>query len=195
MRTLYLDLDDTYLDTDNYIRKVLKENGVSKKLWGINDYIYVLADNPDCKDIIKSCMSNYTEIPTKVGAKESLQLLRTEYNVVFVTSIFSYDEMEAKKELLQSMKVPFIFVGSRKNCVNMRGQVFVDNHLTHLKQSNAATKIFFYNEFEESIPREEYMITKDWFELTDLLMSGGEDFELRKYIHQRVQECCHTIRV
>lgn len=198
MKTLYLDLDDTYLDTDVYIRKVLKENGVSKELWGIQDDIYVLLNNPKCKDIIQSCMSNYSVIPTKIGAKESLQVLKTEYKVIFVTSVFSGYEFEAKKKFFKNICVPYIIVGSNKSCVNMKDATFIDDHLIHLNQSNASTKVFFFNQFEMNpqistgILRKEYKVVKDWFELTDFLMSGGEDFELRKYIHQRVQECCHT---
>lgn len=198
MKNLFLDLDDTYLDTDRYIRKVLKANGVSKDLWGIHDDIYVLGDNPDCKDIIRECMSNYPVIPTREGAAQSLQILRTEYNVVFVTSCYSDYEEKSKRELFSKMGTKFIICRGGKSHVDMSGGIFVDDHLIHLVESNAEQKIFFFNRYEISTgrynPRTTSMVM-NWFELTDILMSGGEDDELRRYIHQRVQECCKTSRV
>lgn len=202
MKKLFLDLDDTYLDTDRYIRKVLKANGVSKELWGIHDDIYVLADHPDCKDIIKACMSNYLVIPPKQGAVQSLQILRTEYDVVFATSCYSDYEEKSKKELFKKMNVDFILCNGGKSHVDMSGATFVDDHLVHLVNSNAKNKIFFFNRYEmdPAISTGKYdskvaSLVMDWFELTDLLMSGGEDYELREYIRSRVQECCKAGRV
>lgn len=201
MKNLFLDLDDTYLDTDRYIRKVLKANGVSKRLWGIHDDIYVLQDIPECKDIIKACMSNYLVIPTKEGAVQSLKLLRTEYNVKFVTSCYSDYEEKAKRELFKKMDVDFIICRGGKSHVDMSGATFVDDHFKHLNESNASEKIFFFNPYEldPTISTGGFnldtTLVLNWFELTDLLMSGGEDYELREYIHQRVQECCKAIRV
>lgn len=201
MKKLFLDLDDTYLDTDRFIRYTLALKGVSKEYWGIEDDIYTVANIPECKDIIKSCMSNYHAIPLKTGAKESLKILQTEYIITFVTSAFSNYEIQSKKKLLDSMKVPYIITGRKKSHIDMSGGIQVDDHLGHLNQSNAKKKIFFYNKFEMN-PKtatgtleKDYTMVKDWFELTDILMSGGEDNELREYICSRVQRICKASRV
>lgn len=200
-KKLFLDLDDTFLDTDRFIRYMLKRNGVSEELVNINDDIYVLSNHPECRDIIEFVTSNYSIIPKKVGAKESLKILKTEYDVIFVTASCREAEYKSKEALLIGMGVPYIITGSDKTSVDMTGGIQVDDHLIHLNQSNAETKIFFYNKYE-MIPNvstgtleKGYKVAKDWFQLTDILMSGGEDIELRKFICQRVQKCCEACRV
>ena len=70
-----------------------------------------------------------------------------------------------------------------------------------LENDDISERIFFFNPYEldptisTGTFNPDTTLVMDWFELTDLLMSGGEDYELREYIHQRVQECCKTSRI
>lgn len=201
-KKLFCDLDDTYLDTEPYLRSVCKANGLLT-LKGI--CIYDMRYTPMYRDIIKEVIKDYSVIPTKVGAEECMKVLETEYDIIFVSSYLEEYEAEAKRSLAKGLGKPIILININdstseigdKSVVNMSGGVFIDDILAHLVKSNASKRILMLNKYQSDLenickgvwtPND--LVVSDWYSVTDELMKGDEDDNLRKCICERVSECC-----
>lgn len=201
-KKLFCDLDDTYLDTEAYIRSVCRSNGLPT-FKGI--CIYDMMSIPMYTELIKEVMSDYTVIPTKVGAEECMKLIETEYDVIFISSYSEEYEAEAKRRLARKLKKPIILVCSKddeygigdKSHVDMSGAVFIDDIMKHLTHSNASKRILMLNKYQSDL-EEIYggnwtandIVVSDWYAITDELMKGDEDGNLRECICKRVSKCC-----
>lgn len=104
---LYIDVDDTFLNTEKYMRNVLKANGIRVKN-GLTAYDY--RDNPVAEDLMDMLFSDYSVIPKMDGAEESLKILQCDYDVVFTSSVFSEKERDAKEKYFKEMGKKLIVI-------------------------------------------------------------------------------------
>lgn len=104
---LYVDVDDTYLNTELYMRNMLKVNGIHVKD-GLNAYSY--RDDPVAKDLLSMLFSDYSVIPKMQGADESLDILKCDCEVIFTSSCFSEEERNAKEKFLSELGNKYVLI-------------------------------------------------------------------------------------
>lgn len=201
---LYLDIDDTYKNTESYWRRVLKSQGVKVPLQKSSIYSLLLLDGDNIyRDIFEEVTSDYSVIPERAGAKDGLKLLRTEYEVILFSSCYSLKQREAKLRLAESLGLDCILVDTGVNYedkanILMSEGILVDDRKKVLELANVNKKVQLYNkyQFHDEGLAEGCTFVKDWFELTDLLMGVSSDDKLREYICEGVQKLYpHDIRV
>lgn len=196
MQNIYLDLDDTFVDTEMYIRSVLKNNLLPVR----DNTVYALRFLPIYSDIMRDVFKNYDIIPLKEDAEVSLSLLSTEYNIIFCSSYITEEEANAKKSFAKKYKKDIILCGGQnwdKSRVDMSGGIMIDDDPEALSRSNATTKIQVFNPYKTNGLRYTEYLKGDHFaenlpQAVEFLM-GGENIygnsELRRCICERVQEC------
>lgn len=199
-RKLYLDLDDTYLDTETYLRNMLSANGLTVGTASVySDYIKGCAGS-----FYKEILSDYSCIPKKLGADECLDIIKTEYDVVFVSCYTTEEERVAKEMFAKECETPIILCSDfDKSNIDMGDGIMLDDTPRHLLYSGIPRKNQFlmYNPYsldEEGISdlkMFEGKVVLDWYDFTDSIMEVKEDVELRDYICKRIQGCCAGYRV
>lgn len=199
-RTIYLDLDDTYLDTEEYIRSMLSANGFNIGTASVySDYIRGFASS-----LYKEILSDYSCIPKKVGADECLDIIKTEYDVVFLSCYTTNEEKIAKESFAKDCNTEIILCKDfDKSFVNMGNGIMFDDNPHHLIYSGLPSKNQFmmYNPYAldedgmNDLRKFEGKIVLDWYDFTDSVMGVDEDAELREYICKRIQNCCEGYRV
>lgn len=199
MRKLYLDLDDTYVDTESYLRKVLERNGVH---CDPNSSVWDVYFRGEGRDIFKEVLSDYSAIPKKVGAEECLKILETEFEIVYVTCYLCEEERTAKINMAKEDGRNIIFcTGFDKSFVDMSDSVFIDDVPKHLINSNAdgKNKYLMYNKYVKGLSKSLMLfdgtVVFDWYDFCDKVMEVNIDVELRDSICSRVSECCKKHRV
>lgn len=178
-KTIYLDLDDTVKDTERYIRRVLVSNGAKLASLTGRDSIYLLlhSDLYEGK-VVRECLKEWDIIPFKSCAYNVIQLLKTEYNVVFCSAYTFEEEAECKRSFARSMGCDIILCDkscSDKSHVDMSGAIFIDDRSDILAKSNADEKYELYSPYFFDIYAERDLKTKvvDWYSLASILMSRG----------------------
>lgn len=200
-RTLYLDLDDTYLDTENYIRSMLTANGVpvSNTSSVYNNYTRECAG-----DLYKEILSDYSCIPKKIGADECLDIIKTEFDVVFLSCYTTDVEKQAKEEFAKECGIPIILCKDfDKSGIDMSNGIMLDDTPRHLVYSGLPGKnqYLMYNPYAldtegtEDLKKFQGTIVLDWYNFMDNIMEVEEDAELRDYICKRIQDCSAGYRV
>jgi len=198
MQNLYLDLDDTFVDTEVYIRAILKNNLIPYKS---NNSVYGMRCIPVYSDIMRDVFKNYSVIPLKEDAEECLKLLSTEYNVIFCSSYITDEEGESKKRFAELYKKDIILCGGinwDKSRVDMSGGIMVDDAPEALSKSNATTKIQVANPYKAyGLKYADYLrgdvFVENLSQVVEYLMGGEALYgssKLRGDICKRVQECC-----
>lgn len=199
MKNLFLDIDDTYLSTETFLRTALGCYGVScpkyNTVYSIKDMYNENSVVPDLYDYL---MSDYSVIPKRKGATDGIKLLSSEYNVVFCSASYSGEESAAKRKFAQKEGHELILCRD-KNVLQKYGKdsIIVDDKLINLLSSgfNPSNRILMWNKYfslhssnrqlQHTFP---YMIVGDWFFLVDLLVGGSmEDEKLREFVCGRVQ--------
>lgn len=186
-KTLYVDIDDTVKDTERYIRRVMRSNGISCPKTGT---IYSKIGTPE-GSIIEEVLCNHDAIPFKESAKSSLELLFTEYNVVFYSHYHFQKEKECKYKLAKLFKRPIILEEfSDSKSVDMSDAYFVDDRNEVLMSSNAERKFELYSPymFDMTHERDKDTLIVDWYSLTNILMGVNLDEYLRRFISSRVPQ-------
>lgn len=172
MRNLYLDLDDTVLDTSSFLGGV------------------------DLLKYLKQNIDGYSRIPYKVGALDSLRILSTKYSISFVSCYLTEDEKREKLRFARLVGVPiFLCRDYYKGSVDMSGGIFVDDDVKHLIESSASLEdsyCFGGGEYETNLG---YTCVNSWSELCDILMEVSVDAELREYFCKRIPRGCSGYRV
>lgn len=189
MSKLYIDIDDTLVDTERYIRHLLKVNGLEYKDKGS---VYSLMGIPEYEEIFREIMSDYSAIPYRVGALENLPLLKTEYDIILCSSSCSDYESVAKQEFAKSLDLPLILCeGDQwdKSHIDMSGAIFIDNNPDILRVSNATVKLQMYSPYTRIEGTLD--VVEDWYSVTDRLIDtgGDNDAELRECLYKRIQRC------
>lgn len=187
MKRLFVDLDDTFLDTERYLRKILKSNGLKVPKY---DTAYTLYGNEEYKQYFDMVFSNYLIIPKKLGVKENIKLLETEYDVVFCSYCTTQSEKEAKKKWADSIGKEIILCEGddfNKSSVDMSGGIIIDDNIEVLSASNADKKLQMYNEYTYERTAKNSHLVIDWFDVADQLMEVSIDEKLREYISIGIQ--------
>lgn len=193
-RKLYIDLDDTFVDTEMYLRNMFNQNGFNVPE---SASIYSLIDTGEYDFLFKEGMSDYILIPRMPGAEDALKILSTEYSISFVSCYSFEEEARGKKKLADALRKELILCKGRKDHINMENAVFIDDNISHLIDSNASDEdkfLFFniYNLRDLTSAGDSYCghVVSDWYEITNILMGvTGEDAELREYFRERIQKC------
>ena len=188
MKKLFLDLDDTYKDTERYLRHIIRANGLP--LPGNNMTVYALYSNPRYAHIFDMVFSNYHVIPELEGAKDNLKLLDTEYEIVFCSGCTTEEEGRSKRKLADKMGKEIILCsGDRadKSHVDMSGSIFVDDRPDILAKSNAEQRIQMYNPYmsDSILDCGGDMLVLDWSMLVDILMEVKPNEDLKRSILER----------
>lgn len=173
-KTIFMDLDDTILDTEGYIRKVL---GKRNPFWMAyrDSTIYEVVDKFTPQEVYDylSIMTDYSRIPYMYGARKGLDLLKNKYNIVIVTSCSPIQGEEvAKIKWGQENGYQVIICKGdnwRKDKIDMRGGVFVDNNTRNIKISSASLKIAYYQKWSTE---EDYkgIVVRSWNQLLKELL-------------------------
>lgn len=187
--TIFMDLDDTVKDTERYIRRLMQCNGAPVPAVG-SVYNYIGTEHDI---LIREVLCNYDVIPFRQGAKNALDLLSTEYDIVFCSACCFPGEAEGKKKLAKELGKELILCSGDqwdKSHVDMSGCIFVDDRSDILIKSNASKKFELFNPYFFSLTAERDCVTDvvDWFSLTDILMGmeTQSNEELRRVICSRI---------
>lgn len=163
---LYLDIDDTILDTENFLRDVLGGK------WAIHDgLLYQQYSNMSEEDFrkVEIIFSNYPNIPFITSAPVGLKILKEEFDLVLCSSYHMDGEKESKEIWAKMWGIPLILCkGLTKDCVDMSNAVFVDDNTLNLDRSNASRKICFYKKHHFYGLNDNELVF-NWFELIKLL--------------------------
>lgn len=191
MKKLFLDLDDTYKDTERYLRSVLKANSLAIPKQGT---AYSLYRDIMYKDIFEMVFSDYSVIPNKEGVEENLKIVETEYEIILCSSYTTDIEKCAKQSYADGLGKEIILCGGSqwdKSHVNMLGESFIDDNAEILALSNATKKIQMYNPYS-CVSLKGYSgdtLVLDWFEALDQLVEVRVDEQLRERFCKRIEEC------
>jgi hypothetical protein len=186
---LYLDIDDTLVDTEDSLRRYLSCLGID------SDSPYDLIGT-EYDELIEEFLSDYHVIPMIDGARTSLKLLKTEYDITLVSCYTYFNEAKAKISFAKKFGVELILCKNYdKSHVDMSDGIFIDNDEEHLKYSNAAKKYIFSSNGVKSQLSNIDGEFHNWYDIVDILMGGDKDAELREYIFKRTKELYETSRV
>lgn len=184
---LYVDLDDTFLNTEMYLRMVLKANDIKVEA-GKTAYDYM--DDVVVKELLDMIYKDYSVIPELPGAKESLDILKCDYDIVFTSSCFSEEERDAKERYFSSKGIEYVLVmgtydlssyikDSEKNLIVNDKSVVLEN--SGICPINTYC---LWNQRTSEKNIQEYLssggtVVFDWYELCDQIM-GTQSIKLPK---------------
>lgn len=113
------------------------------------------------------------------NAKEVLDELSKEYNIVFVSHGFS-PNLRAKEVWIKEHFPYAKFIGVNlkehkdKSCVDMNGGIFIDDRADNLKSSNAEVKVCFGDDYkwneDFNSDRKNHFRTYNWTDVKNLLL-------------------------
>lgn len=189
MKKLFVDLDDTFVDTERYLRKICESNGLKVPKY---ETIYTLYGVDGYKPYFDMVFNNYFVIPKKQGVIENINLLETEYDIVFCTFCTTKEEKVAKKKFAESMGKDIILCEGDdfdKSSIDMSGGILIDDSIDVLKASNADKKLQMYNEFTYTQILKDCSLVVDWFDIVDQLMEVSVDEKLRDFISNGISRC------
>ena len=198
IKKIYLDLDDTLLDTESYIRFILDLRGI-KIAKDLKYDIYTSIDKR-VRDLLKIIFaSDYDAVPWKIGAKECFKLLETEFEIVFVSSCTTKEEEVSKKKFADKLGKKIILCSGDKwdkSHVDMSDGIFIEDNLDVLMGTNAAVKIQMYNPYNfhsskcNPICPERDLLVTDWFQIIDYLMEVDISENFRRRFCEGIQNFC-----
>ena len=191
MKKLFVDLDDTYKDTERYLRQVIRANGLAIPQYGT---VYSMYLDIMYRDIFEVVFSDYSVIPNKEGVDENLKILETEYEIIFCSSYTTDIEKRAKQSYSDNLGKEIILCGGTqwdKSYVNMSGASFIDDDAGILCLSNAKKKIQMYNPYKRG-DLKDYRgdtLVLNWFEALDKLVEVNVDEQLRERFCKGIKNC------
>lgn len=193
MKKLFVDLDDTFVDTERYLRKICESNGLKVPKY---DTIYTLyGEDNEYKPYFDMVFNNYFVIPKKQGVIENISLLETEYEIIFCTYCTTKGEKEAKKKFANSLGKEIILCEGdnyTKSNIDMSEGILIDDNPEVLEASNAGKKIQMYNEFTYTQTLSNCSLVVDWFDIVDQLMEVSIDERLRSFISDGISRCYNS---
>ena len=143
MTKLYLDIDDTILDTEKYIRDMLDSKGIDCSE-SVSAYVY-REIMPEVENIFTS--NNYNRVPYKLGAFKGVLNLCKSYDIVLISNCTTEDEERSKREIADRLSVDILFIHSSREDIDMCNCVYVDDRPLNLLISNASKKILMLNKY------------------------------------------------
>ena len=192
-KVLYVDIDDTLLDTEMYVRSAFEKSGIQ---FNMTCSVFSYMGVEEYSSIFREAMSDYSRIPIKPGGLDALSILGTEFSIRFV-SCYSYpEEAEAKRKFAGELGIPLILCRGTKAHVDMSGGYYIDDCPRFISESNAPrkNKFLFFNlprvvDLMLSGKHFDCRVVSDWYDATNILMGVDErDAELREHIYQRIQK-------
>lgn len=194
MKRLYLDLDDTFVCTEEYMRTILKNAGlgVDSRL----STVYCLLRTEGYETILRKILANYDIIPLKDGAEDALKLLKYELDVVFWSSYTFEEEKKAKKAFADSFDTDIVLINyeddPNKEKIDVSESIIVDDSLDVLSNSKSKTRIQMYNPYiSKGLSFSEYLVgdifASDLYSVVDSVLSGGCYENNRRHIQTGVQ--------
>lgn len=172
---LFLDIDDTLVDTESYLRLrlryILGSDVVSKY-----DSIYNLMVNDKiANEICRKELSDYRNIPFLPFAEECISVLKNDYSIILYSNYTFEEERSAKLLLADRLGVSSSLTqydtGMGKSRVDISDGILVDNDTKVLVNSNAKRKIRVRGYGLKDIWCGEEV--EDCFELMAVLMLNG----------------------
>ena len=180
LKTLYLDFDNTIVESNKRIIEILnKRYNLSKTEEDLKDYGYSSIYPISKEEKIKMFESDefYNGLNFKSGVLEVLDKYKNIYNIVIISN--GTDNNLSKKEIWIKNNLPFdckfIKAGKNllnKNKVNMKNSIQIDDNLKCL-ETNASLKILYksFNEFpwQKFYNNQECIVVNTWKEIDDIL--------------------------
>lgn len=204
MQKLFLDLDDTVKDTEKYIRRILKE-----EFHDIPDVKSVYFLNPSVVEdkykksaeayweVMREIFENYEVVPETPGATDCINILASEYDVIFCSSCCTDGEEKAKKKFADLYKRDIIICREdyTKSGVDMSGAIQVDDSIVSLSSTNAEQKIQILNPYlAKGLTYSQYLVgdhlAVNLPDVVDYLNGGKTDVkstEFRRTIYKGIQ--------
>lgn len=172
---LFLDIDDTLVDTESYLRLRLRYI-LGSNVVGKYDNIYnLMLDDEVANGICRKELSDYRNIPFLPFAEECISVLKSDYDIILCSN-YTFDEERCAKLLLADrLGVSSSLIRYTPNMgkaeVNMSDGILVDNDVRILANSNAKRKIRVRGYGLKDIWGGEEV--EDCFELMAVLMLDG----------------------
>ncbi len=179
MKTIYLDFDNTIVESNKRIIEMLNEKyGTSKTEEDLCDYnynsIYPISESEKTKMFENDDFYNGLEF--KYGVLDVLNKYNKFYNII-ILSIGTEENLRKKQEWLKKFLPDYQFIGidgqtRKKNNINMENAIQIDDNFSCLK-TNADLKILyksFHNfPWQEPTSDEELMMVNTWEEIDSIL--------------------------
>lgn len=180
MSEFYIDIDTAYVAVDRYISRACE---VYNEMLKNND-----TDKLFRKVASKIVSEHYRELPKLDGAEECMNILNTEYDVIFVSKTESMSEAESKSKYAKSEGAfDTGLYYSDVSEINMSGGIFLSANHETLAMSNADVKYLLSGKSNYDENMCSCIVVPDWYSLLDMLFGGDEDEELREHFRSRVQ--------
>lgn len=199
-KKIYIDMDDTYFDTEEYIRKLFDANGVKydKNKTIFNQDIDIVG-----KDLLEMVFSDYSCIPKKTGVEECIELLESEYEIIFTSCYSSEEEKLAKEKYADSIgKKILLCEGLFKQDLDLHDGIVVDDRPLNLLYSgcDSSNQYLMYNPYMNQVDLKALVDFKGTIifslhDLCDRVMEVNVDGELREYICSRISKFCKGDRL
>lgn len=181
---LYIDFDNTIVNSSEVIVKMLNEKFGENKDWKkLRRY--------DFKDLFPSCSyweieksfesdKMFEEIELFPEVYETLNSFKDKFDRMSVVTIGTDINLE-KKRIFVKNRFPFDIelIGikndgrSNKGSVDMRDGVFIDDHIDCLHSSNAKVKILIKTsenaEWSKIEPNDDIYVVSNWYEIYSIL--------------------------
>ena len=181
---LYIDFDNTIVNSSEVIVKILNEGFGEDKDWKkLRRY--------DFKDLFPNCSyweiercfesdKMFEEVELLPEVYETLNSFRDKFDKVSVVTIGTDINLE-KKRMFVKNRFPFDIelIGikndgrSNKGSVDMRDGVFIDDHIDCLHSSNAKVKILIKTsenaEWSKIEPNDDIYVVSNWYEIYSIL--------------------------
>lgn len=181
---LYIDFDNTIVNSSEVIVKMLNEKFGENKDWKrLRRY--------DFKDLFPSCSyweiersfesdKMFEEVELLPEVYETLNSFKDKFDKVSVVTIGTDINLE-KKRIFVKNRFPFDIelIGikndgrSNKGSVDMRDGVFIDDHIDCLHSSNAKVKILIKTsenaEWSKIEPNDDIYVVSNWYEIYSIL--------------------------
>lgn len=199
-KVLLIDLDCSFFRTDSYVLNILKANKVSELGYNVND-VYKL---------IEEMLVDYDVVERLSGADDCLNLLKTEYRVVFVGSPHSDNELKAKQDIANELGVTYYSIFNRVDLEEILTGYYVEDEIFYVGSNishftdviPADNQFLLNNNYQEDL---KYVVNDiisaessfngrfvvDWYELTDILLNFkgvDDDVKFRKRIQEGIFE-------
>lgn len=181
---LYIDFDNTIVNSSEVIVKMLNEKFGGNKDWKkLRRY--------DFKDLFPSCSyweiercfvsdKMFEEVELLPEVYETLNSFKDKFDKVSVVTIGTDINLEKKRVFVKD-RFPFDIelIGikndgrSNKGSVDMRDGVFIDDHIDCLHSSNAKVKILIKTsenaEWSKIEPNDDIYVVSNWYEIYSIL--------------------------
>lgn len=181
---LYIDFDNTIVNSSEVIVKMLNEKFGGNKDWKkLRRY--------DFKDLFSSCSyweiercfesdKMFEEVELLPEVYETLNSFKDKFDKMSVVTIGTDINLEKKRRFVKD-RFPFDIelIGikndgrSNKGSVDMRDGVFIDDHIDCLHSSNAKVKILIKtsenSEWSKIEPNDDIYVVSNWYEIYSIL--------------------------